>query len=455
MSPEPARRSEPEASGARPSGFRSIRQNPWWIPPFLGGVPESLSPEHLRLLGVLTFVLFFESYDISVFGNALHQLAVTFGLSKSQQGDFISLVTCGALPAFLLVPLADRIGRRRLLLLSVVCMSLGSILTASSQSATQFVVFQFCTRTFLITSAVLTVVIVTEEFPAELRGWGIGMMSGVSAIGFGLGALLYGFVNHLPLGWRSLYLMGVAPLVLFPWLRRGVRETGRFTRMRGTELASDGFAAALAGSFRPIAALVRQHPRRALAIAWIGGLSSFGTSVPFLLISEFLQTMRGWSPGAFGAMSIFFGAFGIVGNPAAGRLADRHGRRVVMLVALLAFPLFAAAFYAGPGALVALPWTAMVFLNMAGGVMQRALMTELFPTHSRGAAGGLLSMMSALGTVTSSFLYARAMGWLGSDQSLVIPLISLATVLAAAGVLLVPETARLELEQISQEGVEP
>ena len=432
--------------------YRSVRQNPWWIPPFLGGVPATLSPEHLRLLGVLTFVLFCENYDIGVLGNALPQLAASFGLGKAEIGDFTGRVILGALPAFLVVPLADRIGRRRLLLFSVICMSAGSMLTATSQTATQFVLFQFWTRTFLISAAVLSVVIVTEEFPAEHRGWGIGMLSGVAAIGFGVGALLYGFVNHLPLGWRALYLAGIVPLLIFPWLRRGVTETQRFNRARGAALAAEGVRTALAGAFRPIAALVRQYPRRALAIALIGGLSSLGINVSFLLISEFLQTMRGWTPGAFAGMSIFFGAFGIIGNPAAGRLADRYGRRLVIFAALIAFPVFTWAFYAGPASIVAAPWTAMVFLNMATGVMQRALMTELFPTRSRGAAGGLLSMVTALGTVSGSFLYARAMEAFGNDQSLVIPVLSLATVLAAVGVVLVPETARLELEQISDEG---
>ncbi len=435
-----------------PPAYRSALRNPWWIPPFLGGVPASLAPEHLRLLGVLTFAMFFENYDLSVLGNALPQLSASFGLGKADLGDFTSITRLGALPAFLFVPLADRIGRRRVVLISVIGMSLGSMLTAASQSSTQFVLCQFATRTFLITAGIVAVVIVTEEFPAEHRGWGIGMLSGVAAIGFGMGALVYGFVNRLPLGWRALYLVGVVPLLLLPWLRRGVTETQRFTRARGAALDREGIGAALAGALRPLAALFREHPRRAVALGLIGSLSSAGIGVSFTFISEFLQTMRGWSPGAFAGMSIFFGAFGIIGNPMSGRLADRFGRRTIIVVTLLAFPLVATAFYAGPAALVALPWTAMVFLNMAGGVMLRALTTELFPTAFRGAAGGTQAMLETLGVVTGLFLYSRGMEWLG-NQEIVIPLLSLATLVAAAAVFLVPETARRELEQISDEGV--
>jgi putative MFS transporter len=335
--------------------YRSVRQNPWWIPPFLGGVPARLGPAHLRLLGVLTFAMFFENYDFSLLGNALPQLAATFRLPKEALGDFTSATRLGALPAFLLLPLADRIGRRRVVLLCVVGMSLGSLLTATSQSAFQFVLCQFATRGFLIAAGVAAVVIVTEEFPAEHRGWGIGMLSGVAAVGFGAGSLVYGLANRLPFGWRALYVLGGAPVLLLPWLRGGVTETRRFQRARGAILEREGIGAALAGSLLPLAAIVRQHPRRALALGLIGGLSSAGTAVSFQFVSEFLQTTRGWTPGGFALMSFFFGALGIVGNPVAGRMADRFGRRRIIVCALLGFPALVATFYAGPARLVAIP----------------------------------------------------------------------------------------------------
>lgn len=437
-------------SAGSPS-YRSPRENPWWIPPFLGGVPHGVSPAQLRLLGFLTFAMFFENFDLSLLGNALPQIGASFGLSKSALGDFTSATRFGALPAFFLIPLADRLGRRRLLLTCVIGMSIGSGLTALSQSPLQFVLFQILTRTFIVTASVVTFVVITEEFPAENRGWGIGMLGGVSAIGFGMGALVYGFVNSLPFGWRALYMVGLAPLLLFPALRRGIAETRRWSEHSKSLLSAESWKTAISGAFTPIAELYRLHPRRALALGLLGGFSAAGTGVAFQFISEFLQTERGWTPGTFAALSISFGAFGIVGNPVAGRLGDRIGRRAIAAIVLALFPLCAGAFYAGPASLVALPWTAMVFLSMASSVTIRAIATELFPTSLRGTGGGSLALLETLGVAAGLFGYARGMEWVG-DQGLVIPLVSLATLFAALSVVFLPETARRELEEISDAG---
>ena len=208
------------------------RRNPWWIPPFLGRVPEGVEPAHLRVLGFVALAMFFENYDLGMLGNALPQIAATFGLDKAAQGEFTAMARFGALPAFLLLPFADRIGRRRILLLSIAGMSLGALATALAQSPLQFVVGQFAMRTFIVTAAITSFVVVSEEFPARRRGWGIGMLGGVGAIGFGFGALLYGFIEWLPFGWRALYAVGIVPLAFAPMFARGLRETERFAALR-------------------------------------------------------------------------------------------------------------------------------------------------------------------------------------------------------------------------------
>ncbi|MGH7292039.1 MAG: MFS transporter, partial [Myxococcota bacterium] len=252
----------------------------------------------------------------------------------------------------------------------------------------------------------------------------------------------------IPYGWRALYLVGLLPLFLFPALRKGITETRRFSEHRAGLLSAVNWREAVSGAFAPIVALYRLHPRRALALGLLGGLSAMGTGVSFQFISEFLQTERGWTPGAFAALSVVFGAFAIVGNPVAGRLGDRYGRRVVAAAVLALFPLMSIAFYAGPASLVALPWTLMVFLSMACSVCVRALATELFPTAFRGTGAGTLALLETVGVGVGLLVYSAAVGALGS-QAIAIPLVALACFGAAASVYLVPETARRELEDVS------
>jgi len=425
------------------SKFRSVRQNPWWIPRFLGGVPHEIGPAQLHVLGIVTIAMLFENYDVVLLANALPQLAATFGLDSVDLGWFTGLTRLGALPGFFLLPLADRFGRRRLLLISIAGMSAGSLLTALAQSPVQFVLVQIATRSFIVSAAMTSFVVISEEFPATSRGWGIGILSGVGAVGFGMGTLLYGAVNWLPFGWRGLYAVGLTPLFFLPLIARELRETARFLAQPDT-----GASGSFRGVLRPIARLLRQYPRRVLAIALIAALSNAGIGPSFQFISQNLQTDRGWTPGNFGLFAIVFGVFGIIGNPIAGRLGDRCGRRLVTAVALVLFPLVTVAFYFGPASLVALPWTLMVFLSMGTSVCVRALATELFPTAYRGTGAGSLALRETVGGTAGLLIYTAVVSVL-ANQPVAISLVSLTCLGAAASVFLVPETARRELEEVS------
>ena len=77
----------------------------------------------------------------------------------------------------------------------------------------------------MLTASAVAFVIVTEEFPAIHRGWAIGMLGALSSCGNGLGAALFAAIDSLPYGWRSLYVVGLVPLLLVPLLRRRVPET--------------------------------------------------------------------------------------------------------------------------------------------------------------------------------------------------------------------------------------
>jgi putative MFS transporter len=424
--------------------FRSVRDNPWWIPPFLGAVPE-VEARLVRLLGLVSLALFFEQYDNSMLTSALKYIARDLNMAENDLGRFLALVRLGAVPALLIVPFADSFGRRRLFLLSVLLFSIGTCLTAFTQSALQFVLVQSLTRTFMTTAAAVAVVIVTEEYPALYRGWAIGMLGALSACGHGLGAAFFAAIEVLPWGWRSLYAFGVIPLVLLPRLRGGVTETARF-RQHHHAVVRGGFSL----WYAPLLRLARTHPRRAVGLAVVGGLFAVGEVSVFQFSGYFALTEHGWTPGQFSLMFIFGGAVGILGNVFAGRLGDSIGRRRVGGAVLALFPLFAWIFYHGPSWSLPLAWIAFVFCNTAAGVIIRALSTELFPTSHRGTAAAWLALVQTLGWAAGLALVGagtRAPG----DIARMTGFTSLFVLAAGLAVLLLPETRQRELEEISHE----
>jgi len=434
----------PEAEPSHPPG---PPRRPWWIPRFLGPIPAGVEAGHLRVLGFVAFAMLFENYDLGLIAAALPQIASDFGLSNPEKGSLMGSIEMGALAAFAIVPLADRLGRRRILLACVLGMSVGSFLTAFAPTVGFLAACQIVTRSFATAATVVSFVIVAEEFPAAHRGWGIGMLGAVGAMGFGLGALVYSQVDLLPYGWRTIYALGGLAVLFLPFFRRRIQETRRFQARADRAGPPEGF---LVGSLRPLLELARHHPRRAALIGLLAALSTAGHRPAFRFVSDFLQTDHGWSPGLYAAMMILGGLLGVLGNPMAGRLGDRFGRRRVGAGMLVPFPLVAGLFYMGPGWMVVPPWIAMVFLAMAATVIVRSLATELFPTATRSSAGGWVLMMETLGAGIGLFVFAgietRIEAW-GSALAIV----SLATVLSAVCLRFLPETHGRELEATSGE----
>jgi len=432
---------QPEAASPPPSPTRPRR--PWWLPPFLGPIP-AVEKKQLDLLGAVALALLFEEYDLAMLTAALPQIAASLDMAEADFGLYLGIIRLGALPAFALIPLADRLGRRRVFLLSLVCTALATFATSFVQDATQFVLCQMLTRTFFVAGSAIAFVMIAEEFPAEHRGWGIGMLGALAATGHGIAMGLFSQIDRLPYGWRSLYAVGIVPLLLVPFFRRRVPETDRFLRHR------DGLTAAEAAGFsmRPLLALASEYPARAIGIALAGFLPAVGLVSAFQFTGYFTQTVHGWSPGQYAAMVFFGGALGIGGNIVAGRLADRFGRRSVGFALLGTFPLFVGLFYNGPGWAVPIAWIGFLFGSQGGRVILRALATELFPTSQRASASGVFSILEALGASFGLFLL-----YFGSvdqgDFVLLTTGLSCAVLLGACVLLFFPETSQRELETIS------
>jgi MFS family permease len=399
------------------------------------------------MLGIVALALLFENYDQATLTAALKQIAESFSVQESDLGSVLGYIHLGAVPALFVTPFADRIGRRRLFLISIVVLGVATFASAFAQTLVQFIALQVIGRVFMVTTAATAYVIIAEEFPAAHRGWGVGILGALGTMGYGLSLILFAGIDFLPYGWRALYLIGLVPVALLPMFRRRLVETQRF-ESRAAGVAKAGTVTDR--WWRPLAQLLREHPARAAALGFVGAASSAGHAAGFNFSAFFVLEQHGWEPWQYSTMAIVAGLVGIVGHPYAGRLADRRGRRSVGFVLFACYPVLVFAFYHAPGWLLPLLWVPLIFTLTGGGTIQRALAAELFPTAYRTTASGWMLMAEAAGRSAGLFLVAWGTPD-GGSTTFMITVVALFCLPAGAVVLLLPESSRRELEDISGE----
>src|SRR3954470_8268772 len=185
---------------------------------------------YLRLLLVLLVsAAFFEGYDSSILALLLPNIQSSFSVSEAVLGLTRIPIELGLFAAFFVARLSDRLGRRPMLLWSVVGYTLFTALTAVSWDIWSFAFFQFASRVFLGAEYAIGVTMIVEEYPAARRGRALGTLLTFAALGTLVVAVLLGIgLQDGPLGWRTFYLVGLVPLLLLIPARRRLRETKRF-----------------------------------------------------------------------------------------------------------------------------------------------------------------------------------------------------------------------------------
>jgi putative MFS transporter len=402
--------------------------------------PEPIPPEHRRLLLLVGVGSFFSNYDLNVYGFAMPQIQAGLFIAEDEISTLNAIFRMGVIPALGLTYLADLIGRRTLLLITLAGAILATLATGFSQTVEQFLIAQTLARVCIYTEEMLSIVIIAEEFSERTRGWGIGALAALGAIGAGSASIVFAFVNYLPYGWRALYVVGAFPLVWLLWARRRLPETKRFER-----------SIARGSPWTPFVELLSAYPGRlALTIAATVPFS-FGIANAVIFFSKVLQSTHAWTPGQVATLTVLAGSIAIMGTLLAGALSDRYGRRFVLSlmigVCIVSFFLFYA-WASGPW--LVLFWITGIFSYLAIDALVSALTAEMFPTSHRSVASGLRLLCGivagSIALVLEGTLYAQF-----ESHPAAIALLILPAPLAIIPIWFLPEPARRSLEDVSAE----
>ncbi len=392
---------------------------------------------------MLGFML--DAMDVLLYVFALNRIRVEFGLTNAQAGLVASATLVASAAGGILAGLmADRIGRQKTLIYTILVYSLASGGAATSRGLADLLFWRGVIGLGLGGEWSAGAVLVAESWPSEHRAKAIGFMQSGWALGYMLAAGVSAVV--LPrFGWRALVLVGVLPALLTVAIRRKVREP-EIWRRRG----SGGRPGDL---FRPP---LRRRTLVATALAtavlfaywglftWLPGFLSAapeegGAGLTIVRTSGWVFAMQG---GALAGYLCF------------GFLADRFGRRPAFVGyvagAALLTPIY--------GKLPA--WTgtdaetwllvlgpAIGFLGTGYFSLFGALLAELYPTQLRGAGQGFTYNFGRAFSALAPFAVGAVADRKGLGTALALN--SGFFLLAAALIFALPETRRTDLKCVS------
>jgi MFS family permease len=416
-----ARRRHAPGSG-RP--IRITRQ--WWAP------PDRLDQRQVLVLGLLAAAAMSSAFVNTLFTQTVTFAADDFGVGNRDIGIAGAAVRLGILITIPLAVLADRVGRRRVIVAMAWAAPLVSSLGAIAPTFPTLVATQTIGRPLGLGLDFLIAVVAAEEMPRNSRAHAVGVLAMASGLGAGIAVMALPLTDLAPNGWRLVYLIGLVWLLVAVDLTRRLPETRRFVRAHREHVRID-------------------RRRFALLAAIAVGVNVFVAPASFFQ-NRYLDEVRGLSGSWIAAFTLGTSTPAAVGLIIGGQLADRGGRRRLIGLALpFATGLILLSFSVG-GPLM---WASAFAGGVAGGMAYPALAvyrSELFPTGNRSRAAGLLTVAALLGGIVGLL----AAGWMlddGRSYAVVLAILALGQLLAVGIVLgFLPETAHRELEDLNPGG---
>ena len=423
-------------------GRRKETYGYWWAP------PDRIDARAATVLGLLCTVQVLDGYLGTVLTQTLTFAADEFGHGNRAQGIVAAVVRVGVLLALATVALADRHGRRRLLVVAGAGSCIVTAIGAVSPGLWFLGATQLVARGLSTALGILIVILAAEEMPARSRAWAMSVLVLCAGLGSGMAVWVLPVADLHIAAWRIVYLVPLAGVAVMAWAARRLPESHRFEAAGARAEAQDRLSAS---SLADAEAADRRR-RRLMLLAASAFLIAMFAAPASVLRNDFLKDERAFSAASISLFTVVTNTPIGIGVLLGGYLADRRGRRPVGAAGLVVGAVCIAWAYFTSGAAL---WS----LTLAGGVLGAVAVPalavygpELFGTYRRGRANGLIVTVgvagSALGLVVAGWLSDSLDGRLGPALAL------LAAGPLAVAVLVLwkyPETAGQELEDLNPE----
>ncbi|KZE33543.1 MFS transporter [Crenobacter luteus] len=401
-------------------------------------------------------VVLVDGFDTAYIGFIAPAIRDEWGLSSAALAPLFGAGLFGLMAGALVFgPLADRVGRKKVLLCSVLFFGLASLASAFSTDLTTLVALRFLTGVGLGGAMPTAITLTSEYCPQARRSQLVTLMFCGFTVGSALGGLLS--VQILPyVGWRGVLVVGgVLPLLLAVFLKVYLAESLRFLVLRNgspeavrriVEKMGAGRGGAvpefvIGGLEHKVASPVRELFHGKLAAGTLLIWCSFFMSLLIIyLLSSWLPILlnsAGIGLGRASVVTAMFQVGGTIGAILLGRLMDRFGSARTLSLSYVLGAVFVALCSASTGqfALLTFAVFGIGFCISGGQVGANAMVAAFYQTGNRATGVSWANAVGRCGSVLGSM----AGGWLLSMQiaiDRILLLLALPALLAALGLLL-------------------
>jgi MFS family permease len=353
---------------------------------------RTITREQWRALAAAKLGWMLDAMDFLLYVMAIGQLKTYFGFDDSTAGllGTVTLIT-SAVGGIAFGLIADRVGRTKALIATILIFSFSSLGAATSQSVLQLMFWRILLGFGMGGEWASGAVLVSETWPAEHRTKAVSIMQSGWALGYILAALFAALIlEKLALGadaWRWLFVVGVLPAVFTLWIRRKVKEPASWLRQRADpKPRANPFRTLFAPGLR----------RKTILATVLSACVQFANWGLFFWLPGFLATPidRGGAGmtivrSAAWIIPLQIGAY--IGYNSFGFIADRYGRRRTFIAYLVTAAILVPVYgqmARSPAILMALG-PLLGFVGYGYFSMFGSFLAELFPTAIRATGQGL------------------------------------------------------------------
>ena len=408
----------------------------------LGHWIKEIQPRQWKTLLAAQLGWMLDAMDIMFYAFALTAIQTEFKLTSAEAGALASVtLIASAFGGIYFGALADKIGRARALVFSIISYSIFTAMTSTAQSIAMLIVWRCLVGFGMGGEWSAGSVLVSETWPAKHRGKAIGLMQSGWAIGYILAAIISAII--LPVfGWRVLFIVGILPAFLTLWIRRNVPEPEIW--IQNKENKKNKMTDSLIIIFKkPL--LKKTLTASLLTTCVLFAYWGLFTWMPSFLSKPIEQGGAGLGivKSSTWIVPMQIGAF--FGYLSFGFLADRFGRRPVFLTFLISAALLVPLYgqLARHDILLLIIGPFIGFFGHGYFSVFGAMLAELFPTNIRGTAQGFTYNAGRAFSALSPFVVGALADHYGIGSALA--LTAFFFLMGAVIIFLLPETKGQEL----------